>query len=244
MSRFRAALIHVALCIAVAAVLLSLFWFVWYPQPLFRGVGGQEIFLILLAIDVILGPLLTLVVFRAEKKSLKFDLAVIGILQVAALAYGVLTLLSGRPVYIAAVGHKFDLVQASEIGPDQLEGATESLPWLGPKVVGIRQATDKKERERMMFSGLAGADYGHYPRYHAPLETMRDEILKNARPISELRKKNAARDADITVWLKSHDQTDSGVVFQGLKARAEDMAVILDAKTAKVIGIAPFKPWD
>ena len=244
MSRTRAATIHLALCAFVGALLLPLFWFVWYPAPLFKAVGGQEIFLLLLGIDVILGPLLTFVAFKPAKKSLKFDLAVIGCVQIAALAYGVFTLLDGRPVFIAAVGHKFDLIQASEIGPDQLEGSTASLPWLGPKVVGIKQATDKKERERMMLSGLAGADYGHYPNYHAPIETMRDEMLANAKPISELRKQNKSKDAEITGWLANRSYDDKTAVFQGLKARSQDMAVILDAKTAAVIGIAPFKPWD
>lgn len=244
MSRFRAALIHLSICALVGLVLLFLFWFIWYPAPLFKAVGGLEIFLMLLGIDVVLGPLLTLVVFKQGKQSLKADLAVIGCVQLAALAYGVFTLLSGRPVFIAALGHRFDMIQASDIGPEQLEGSKLSLPWLGPKVVGIKQATDKNERERMIFSASAGADYGHYPRYHAPLETMRVEILKNKSPISELRKRNIARDAEITAWLREHGQSDDSVVFQGLKARAEDMAVILDAKTARVIGIAPFKPWD
>ncbi len=244
MSRFRASIIHLAICVLVALVLLALFWFVWYPAPLFKAVGGLEIFLMLLGIDVVLGPLLTFIVFKQGKKSLKFDLAVIGCLQIAALAYGVFTLLSGRPVYVAAVGHKFDLIQASEIGPDQLEGSTGSLPWFGPKVVGIKQATDKAERERMMFSGLAGADYGHYPKYHAPIETMSVEILANAKPISELRKQNKTKDSEITAWLASRGFDDKTVVFQGLRTRNEHMTVILDAKTAAVIGIAPFKPWD
>ena len=244
MTRIRAAAIHLSVCALVAAILLALFWFVWYPSPLFKAVGGQEIFLMLLGIDVVLGPLLTLVVFKSGKKSLKFDLAVIAALQVAALTYGVFTLLSGRPVYIAALGHRFDLIQASEIGDEQLAPAATSLPVWGPLWVGVKQPTNSEEREKMMMAGLAGVDLGHYPQHHAPLETMRDEILKNAKPIAELRKNNAARDADITAWLKDHDQTDSSVVFQGLKARAEDMAVIMDAKTAKVIGIAPFRPWD
>ena len=244
MTRFRASLIHLSFSFVIGFALISLFWFVWYPAPLFSAVGGLEIFLMLLGIDIVLGPLLTFVVFKPAKKSLKFDLAVIGCVQIAALIYGVFVLLSGRPVFIAAVGHKFDLIQASEIGPDQLEGSTESLPWRGPKVVGIKQATDKKERERMMFSGLAGADYGHYPKYHAPIDTMRDELLANAKPISVLRAKNPSRDNEITAWLSRHGRDDSSTVFQGLKARSQDMAVILDAKTAAVIGIAPFKPWD
>ena len=244
MTRLRASAIHFVICAFVGAVLLALFWLTWYPAPLFMAVGGLEIFLMLLGIDVVLGPVLTFIVFKQGKKTLKFDLAVIGCVQIAALAYGVFTLLSGRPVYIAALGHKFDLIQASEIGPNQLEGYAGSLPWLGPKLVGIRQAADNKERERMMFSGLAGADYGHYPKYHAPIETMRDEILANAKPIGDLRKQNKAQDSEITAWLATRGSNDQSAVFQGLRARAQDMAVILDAKTAAVIGIAPFKPWD
>ena len=73
---------------------------------------------------------------------------------------------------------------------------------------------------------------------------MHDKLLANAKPISVLRSKNTARDADITTWLSSHGHDNNSAVFQGLKARSQDMAVILDAKTAAVVGIAPFKPWD
>ncbi len=72
---------------------------------------------------------------------------------------------------------------------------------------------------------------------------MRDEILKNAQPISELKKLNPGEEAAIDKWLAKHGATEDSVRFQGLKARAKDMALIVDAKTAKVIGIAPFKPW-
>ena len=55
MSRFSAAAIHLGNCMIVSAVLLALFWFVWYPAPLFEAVGGTAIFLILLGVDVVLG---------------------------------------------------------------------------------------------------------------------------------------------------------------------------------------------
>ena len=140
-------------------------------------------------------------VFKAGKKSLKFDLAVIGAVQSAALAYGVFALLSGRPVYIAAVGYKFDLIQANEISDEQLAPVNASLPLWGPIWVGTKPATDKNERERIMFSGLAGGDYGHFPQYHAPLETMRDEILQNAKPISQLRNQNQSQNHQFAVVM-------------------------------------------
>lgn len=242
MSGIRAAAIHLTLCAIVAGVLLALFWFVWYPPPLFRAVGGQEIFLMLLGIDVVLGPLLTLVVFKTGKKTLKFDLTVIALVQVAALAYGVYTLLAARPVYLASLGDGFKLVQANEVEPQELEVAKTTLPWWGPKWVGIKRSTDKDENERVLMSGAVGGGYAHYPQHHAPLESMREVMLAKAKPISELRRNNSSRDAEITSWLSSHGYTDQAAVFQPLRAASERMAVILDAKTAAVVGIAPFEP--
>ena len=95
-----------------------------------------------------------------------------------------------------------------------------------------------------MFSSLGGADYGHYPQHHVPLEAMRDELLREAKPIAELRKRNAGQGEALTAWLATRGYSEQGAVFQGLRARSRDMAVILDAKTAAVVGIAPFKPWD
>lgn len=244
MDRVRAAVIHLALSVVVATALLALFWFVWYPAPLFAAIGGTHIFLMLLGVDVAIGPLLTLIVFKQGKKSLKFDLAVIALLQVSALSYGVITLLEGRPVYIAAVGHRFDVIRANEVSDSELATAQQTLPWFGPKWVGTKQAETREERERVMFSSMGGADYGHFPQHHQPLPNMRDELLKNAKPISELKKLNPNDGVEIDRWLSSHGVRGDNVLYQGLNSRTRDMAVVLDAKTADVVGIAPFKPWD
>lgn len=245
MTRFKAAAIHLSLSALVGLALLAAFWFVWYPAPLFTAVGGLEIFVAVVTVDVLLGPLLTLVVYNEKKKSLKFDLAVIAAVQLAALAYGVLTLWDGRPVYVAALGFRFDVIQAAEVDAEELRNSGKKLPIWGPTFVGTKPAADTEEKTRVMFLAVAGVDYGHLPRYHVPLAEMRDKILKDIKPISELRTHNPGRDAEIAQWLRARNRPDeSSVGYQGLKARAQPMAVILDAKTAEVIGIAPFKPWD
>ncbi len=73
---------------------------------------------------------------------------------------------------------------------------------------------------------------------------MREELLQRANPISDLKKLNPTKAEAINVWLLSRGYNAENAVFQGLSARRQDMAVMLDAKTATVIGIAPFKPWD
>jgi hypothetical protein len=240
MTRIRAASIHLGLSAAIALILLGSFIFIWYPSPLFSAVGGDDVFFILLGVDITLGPLLTLVVFDQKKKSLRFDLSIIATAQFAALAYGVFTLLSGRPVYIAGLGHRFDLVQANEVNLGSLRQSGKHLPWSGPIIVGTKAPEDKHEREVIMFGG---DDLGQRPSHHTDIVFMSAELLSRAKSVAELKKLNPGEEGLIDRWLAKRGVTADEVIYQGLKARAKDMAVIMDAKTAKVIGIAPFKPW-
>jgi hypothetical protein len=67
-----------------------LVFLVWYPNPYREISGGRELFLILVTVDVILGPLITLSIFNPVKawKVLRRDLAIVGLIQLAALGYG------------------------------------------------------------------------------------------------------------------------------------------------------------
>jgi uncharacterized membrane protein len=243
MSKVSAALLHLSICVLVAGLLFGLFWYVWYPYPLFFAIGGHEMFLILVAVDVVVGPLLTLIVYHPSKPSLRFDLSVIAAIQIAALVYGLTILLQGRPVFLAALGHRFDAIQASEIEETELSKSSKTLSWTGPNWVGTMQPKDAAERERLQFAADGMIDRGHFPQHHQPLENMREDLLKYAQPISDLKKLNPGEEAAIDRWLEKRGVKAEEVIYQGLKARAKDMAVIMDAKTAKVIGIAPFKPW-
>ena len=75
--RVKAFLVHLLLSAVIGTAVGAVFWFILYPAPLFRAVGGLDIFLVVLTVDVILGPVLTLIVFRKGKKRLWLDLAVI-----------------------------------------------------------------------------------------------------------------------------------------------------------------------
>jgi hypothetical protein len=240
MNRLIACFVHLCISGCVGLVLLGLFWFVWYPFPLGEAVGGLQIFLLLLLVDIAMGPLLTLVVFNKNKKSLRIDLTVIGALQFLALTYGLMTLLEGRPVYIAALGHRFDLIQASDVDAKALEDAGHNLPWFGPKWVGTRAPDNQKQREALMFGG---GDLGSLPKFHVSVGEMRQELLARAEPIRRLKEINPEKATEIDSWLGQHAHNSSTAVYQGLKARNADMTVMIEVETAKIIGVAPFKPW-
>ncbi len=241
MSRYRAAGLHFLICVIVGVVLLGLSWFVWYPAPMLMAIGGLEIFLLVVGIDVILGPLLTLVVFKSGKKSLKFDLAVIAVLQVSAMFYGMSSLLEARPAYVAALGDLFQVVQATEVTDENLSKANTSLPWWGPKWVGTKEVVDEEWQSGVQAVESVGGGKGHFPQLHIPYELMQDRVIAKALPIGELKKRNPGQEKEIDRWLKSHDYDEQSAKFQPIKISAETFAVVLDAKSGSVVGIAPFK---
>lgn len=101
--------------------MIGLVFFIWYPVPLATAVGVTHIFLIILAIDIIVGPFLGLVVYKHGKKTLKFDLGVIILLQILALCYGVHSIEQGRPAWIAYNVDRFELVRKNEIITDHID---------------------------------------------------------------------------------------------------------------------------
>ena len=242
MSRFRASGFHLVISLLVGLVLLALCWFMWYPAPMLMAIGGQEIFLLVVGIDVVLGPLLTLVVFKSGKKTLKFDLAVIGLLQIAALVYGVSTLLEARPAYVAALGDKFQVIQATEVTDANLAKAKTSLPWWGPHWVGTKAPTGRYDIDAVNDVATVGGGRGHFPQLHVPYDSMAKELIQRAQPIAALKKINSTQAAEIDGWLARHGYTEQTAKFQPIMISASEFVVMIDAKTAAVIGIAPFKP--
>ena len=84
----------------------------------------------LLAIDVILGPVLGFIVFKEGKKTLKMDLAIIIVLQLSALSYGLFSIYQGRPVWLVFQNDHFDLVRLNDVVVDK---KAHKMNWLKPQ---------------------------------------------------------------------------------------------------------------
>ena len=236
-SRYRASGTHFFLSCMVGLALLLLCWFMWYPNPMLSAIGGYEIFFLIVGIDVVLGPALTLVVFNPKKKYLLLDLVVIAILQVSAFLYGVSTLLEARPAYIAALGDSFQVIQASEITDGNLAAGKTSLPLWGPKLVGTKEPTEKDDISMVNLMADVGGGKGHMPQLHIPYADMREQLLKKAQSFEDLEKTNPEKKADIQAWLKSHDCDEQKCKYQPIKIRVTIYPAVIDAKTAAYLGI-------
>lgn len=241
MNRYHAFGWHLLISAAIGAALLALCWFVWYPAPMLAALGGHEIFLLIVGIDVIVGPLLTLVVFNPAKRSLKFDLAVIALLQISAVVYGVSTMLEARPAYIASLGDAFHVVQATEVTDENLRKANTTLPWCGPKLVGTKYDVDKDLQSLVSDLVAIGAGKGHVPQLHVPYDSVREQVAKDAKSIADMKKRSTSKPDEIDNWLAAHNRDETSAKYQAIKIGANYYAIVLDAKTGSVVGTTSFR---
>lgn len=120
--------LHFLISLLVFIVLLALMMFVWFPGKLFFIDGGWQGLKIIAPIDLVLGPALTLILYRPWKKSLKFDMSVIAAVQIVALSYGVYSAYNQRTAAIVFAENRFETISLSEFRAAQDELKKQNLP--------------------------------------------------------------------------------------------------------------------
>lgn len=242
-ARIKAFAIHLAISTLIALAIIGVVFYLWYPAPLHTAVGVTQIFLILLAVDVVLGPLLTLLVFKVGKKTLVMDLTVITLLQVCALGYGLYTVAEGRPAWLVFAADRFDLVRILDIDERKLNQA--DLAYRKPSLLGPQWAVavnpiDLDERnDILMESVLAGVDIAQRPNLYQPLDSQKTEIQQRLLELSALPKINTAK--SISAVLTEYPSADS---WLPLRANNQDMVVLMHRDTAEVVAIVDLRPWE
>ena len=246
--RLRAGLIHLSLSAAIAAAVFLPIYFFWFPDVLYESAGGRDLFLLVVSVDVTLGPLITTIVYVPGKWGLKFDLAVIGTLQLAALAFGVYTLFEARPVYFIFVKDRFELVRANEYPAGQLDNAPNgygSLSFTGPRLIGAKIPSNLTANQQfdLIMSGIGGVDIHLMPRYYVPYEEVRALARQKAEPLQKLRERNPGHEAEVAALVKSVGRPEAQLGFLPMRAGKTDITVVIDPSTGNILKLSTVKPW-
>lgn len=241
--RLKVAGIHLLISALVALIGIGLVFWVWHPNPLQKAVGVTHIFLMMLGIDVVLGPLLTLLVASSkEKKTLKFDLSVIAAVQLAAYLYGMHSIAVSRPVYVAFDKLRFEVVQADSVvrATDKtILPEYQSNPLFAPQWVSVRPYTDAAEQnQRIMLEMQEGISPSMMADLYQPLNDGWGGMLERKHRLDELKQYNSAE--QVAKELAAYPQADS---YLPMKAPSVDMVVLLDSRQKQVLGIVDLRPW-
>ena len=232
--RARAAGVHLLISAVVAAAAAALVFGVWFPGIYRQVAGGRDLFMLITSVDVVLGPLLTFAVFNLKKgwPHLRRDLAVIGVIQVAALVYGLVTVYGARPVAMVFESDRFRVITVAQVEMDELPRARpeyQRLPLTGPWLLGARAAQAGEEANDALFKGLRGIDRAQRPQFWQPYADSTAEALARARPLATLLAKYPALADEVKDKLQALKVDEASAKFLPLIGRGGDWVVILDS---------------
>lgn len=246
--RLRAAGIHFGLSATIAALAALLVFALWYPYPYREISGGRELFLLVVGVDIVLGPLVTLAIFdrRKSRRALTIDLGFVALVQVAALAYGLWTVAVARPVHLVFEFDRFRVVHAIDVPAEMLGKAgpgIRPLPWSGPTLLAVRPLKDASEKFEATVAALGGAELAARPDLWQSYAAARARVLQAARPASELKRRFPARAVEIDAVLISAGRTEASTAYLPMVGRKNFWTAFIDPASADVVAFMPLDPF-
>ena len=221
-TRWSAAAIHLLLSILLIGSIALAVFIQWFPAGLHHAAKLDRLMGIMLGVDIVAGPLLTLILYRQGKRGLKLDLTVVALLQVAFLGFGLNTLWSSRPLFLVGSGQAFALLFANEV-PDNAADNARKHGWKrfkggGPWLVGV-DLSSPVAREEFLFSYLVG-DAGPLrdPDLFVPYTQVSLDIAKQARVLAD----------DVPVPVTERNGLRSMAL---MSTRSKATVMLVDAKT-------------
>lgn len=221
---------HLLISTAVALLAAMLVFLLWYPAPTARLLNVGNIYLLMLAVDVVCGPVLTLVLASPAKprRELIQDLCIVALLQLVALAYGLYTLEKGRPVAYVFEQDRLVLVTKNELYT--AECTPQCTP--GTSLMGIEwhmaEVDNSKTTLQSLDLSLQGISPAMRPMQWKNWDWHDPKLQARLRPLSALSKEKLG---DISHWSSGKYSTRSDILYLPLvSSRKLDWIALFDDK--------------
>ncbi|MBC3927432.1 TfpX/TfpZ family type IV pilin accessory protein [Undibacterium sp. CY21W] len=242
--KFKAFVYHTMISLIVAALVTLVVKLVWYPTPYDQICGGLSLLYLVISVDLVLGPLLTFVVFdlKKSKRELVRDLVIVGVLQFVGLLYGMHTVFLARPVAVVFNGKQFDVVTQVQIAEDKLPDAAPDfrrLSLTGPRLLSMRAAQSESERMELMVLSVTGQLRGVMPAFWQDYTLSKNQVVREASSVEDLYKQYPADDVLIDAQIAKSGLNRSQVVFLPIVSARNSWTVLLNKETAEMIGFVP-----
>jgi hypothetical protein len=244
--RLRALGTHLAASAVVLGVILGVLYFGWYQWPGWFLADASKVIVIMAAVDVVVGPLLTFVIASAAKprRVLARDVSVIVAVQLAALSYGAVQLWNGRPLYYAFSENVLQTIQAYDIPAEQAAVGRENNSALAPhwysttRWIWAPLPADPKERDKIVEAAKGGGDdVISMPRYYQNWEAGLPALKAQLRKVDEVGyffpKDKIRLKAKMAAAGLATDQANS----MPLTGRGHPLLAVFDVNTVKIVAL-------
>ena len=245
---------HFLLSLLLLSLILLAFYLDYYAGPASFLLGVSSIALILVLVDVCLGPLATLVVANPAKRRAELvrDLAVVALIQLVALAYGVSALWAGRPAFYVFSVDRIELIQASDLPPDTRSVAQAGIPELcqgvlcAPSWVWAPLPDNPDETQLLLQSIMQGGpDVSFLPSLYRPFGQGLPVLKARLKPIADLRNKkpDLFPHEKYQEILRREALAEAELGYLPVQARGHDGVFLFHRKHGQLIGFLAVSPW-
>ena len=248
MDKSRAAITHLWPSALVLAIIAGLILFVWYPYPFLQFKANGKFSLSLVFIAGFIGPALTWLVTRQDKskRALVFDLIVITIIQMAAIAWGTFALYQNRPYFMVFTIDRFEVLSIRDVDISTItQPEFLDKPTVGPIALYASMPVDhegfQKLLKEVMFEGKP--DLQFRPEFWSLYAEKQQLTLEASQALEELRlaRPESVKAIDKLVNKNGGDITRLKFV-PGIVQDAQ-FAAILDAGSGEVIDTLTIDAW-
>lgn len=241
--RLKFFLYHLSISILIALIVTGIIFFLWYPYPLAQAVGVIHLCIMLILIDLIVGPLMTLLIYKKDINSFRMDLSIIIIIQIAALIYGLHSITQGRPAWIVFNQNKFELVRVNDQfieNTEHIHKQFQTTSWTGPQYAAAVPSQNMKQRQDDLFmDALGGVSLAQRPKRYVTLSHVKQKIQQQSQDLDNLKKFN-----DVQLVEKTLNQYPKATAYLPLKASKLDMVILINKKEGSIVNIVNLRPWE
>lgn len=229
----KIAAIHFTINILIAVLVTVLVLYVWYPYPYNELMGGLHLLALIIAVDIVCGPVLTMILANPKKpkRELMQDFSLVAIVQFIALVYGLYAVFIARPVYVVFEKDRFVVVSAAEINTSLLAQAPKNLqklPLFGIQRIGIRDTLNEEMVDSTLLS-LQGIPPSIRPSWWVEeTDKQRKQIQQTMRPLKKLEKRYSGNPI-LNEAIKTSELTPDQLYYLPFtSSKNKDWTVLLD----------------
>ncbi|MBT8125631.1 MAG: hypothetical protein KJO81_12455 [Gammaproteobacteria bacterium] len=244
--KIKAFLIHLAISSAIIGIVFAVIFFFWYPRPYFQANGAWSVIRVLVMVDLVMGPLLTLVLFKKGKPGLVFDISMVAFVQIAALVYGVQVIFGERPYYLVFAVDRVEVVGKVEVDANKIKYPDLKIkPNKGPILVFADFPEDKEERNKILFEVVTEGkpDLERRPEYYHPYISNADRVIQKGKSLSLLVGDNKDSKIKVDRFLKRYNGKLEDYLFLPMVGKNNDMALVIDKITGLPVDGIAVDPW-
>ncbi|MEL7310760.1 MAG: hypothetical protein AAFN07_04575 [Pseudomonadota bacterium] len=247
MSKFRAVAVHFAISLSIVSIVFFVIFTQWYPPPYFQINGAQNVLKTLIGVDLVLGPLLTAILYRPNKPGLKFDMSFIAVVQLTALIFGTGVLYQERPRYLIFAVDRYTVLPARDVvfeAGEESISACEGVP-ANPCAAVALVPTEPAARDELMVQVLeSGIDIERRPAHWVSLPNGKSAVIERARPLSDLTELDPSFASVVTRLQARHeDARDDLLLVPVVNKRLEAMLAVVDGRSAALVDVVDAEPW-